>query len=113
MNEIDINNTLCIHLKGVFRLIGHPESDFIGPIKKGLRLVLWGDSFKKATSCSFVHDTNIKIGEKSILEIVILSPLSIDKRIQKGELYSIGIPGKKLGEFSITEIIGEWIGKVP
>lgn len=113
MNEMDINNKLCIHLKGDFNLTGHPESEFVGPIKKGLRLVLWGDSFKKATSCSFVYDTDIRIGETSTLEIVILSPLSIDKKIQKGELYSIGIPGKRLGEFKITEIIGEWVGKLP
>ena len=113
MDEKNIDNVIGLHLRGEFLFIGHQNSGFVGPIKKGLRLMLWGNSNKRVTSCSFVRDFPIKIGEKGYIEIVIASAKAIDKKIDIGQTYVIGTPEKKLGEFLITEIIGEWIGKVP
>lgn len=113
MDNLNINQILGLHLKGYFLLIGNSESAFKGPIKRGLRLVMWGDSNRKATSCSFINDVDIKIGEECEVEVVILSPQSIDKEINIGETYSIGAPGILLGEFKLIEVIGKWIGRVP
>lgn len=109
----NVEQNLCIHLTGTLFLHGNSKSDFSGPIKKGLRLLLWGVSDTKATSCSFIHDLNVSRGESIFAEIVVLSPDSIDKKIEPGELYSVGFPQIKLGDFRIVDIRGIWEGKVP
>lgn len=113
MKEIDIDTSLCVHLRGTLTLLLNPKSEFTGPIKKGLRLILWGTSELKATSCSFVEDLSISKGESAVTEIVVLSPISIDKKNEVGQVYSIGIPQIKLAEFKVLDILGIWVGKVP
>lgn len=113
MDEVIANETLGLHLAGEFKLLGNSLSEFKGPIKKGLRLVMWGDSSKRATSCIFVKEMDMSIGETAAAEIIILSPQSIDKKIRIGETYSVGNPGIILGQFKIEKILGKWIGKVP
>lgn len=105
--------TLCLHIKGELVFIGNPLSNFIGPIKKGLRLVLWGNSKKRATSCIFINDIDLVKEAKVNAEIIILSSLSIDKKIFVGENYSIGTPGVKLADFKIENIVGKWIKEIP
>ena len=113
MEEIDIDTNSCVHLKGTITLLLNPKSKFKGPIKKGLRLLLWGTSELKATSCSFIEDLPISKGESAVTEIVVLSPISIDKKIEIGQVYSVGIPQIKLAEFKVLDILGIWVGKVP
>lgn len=113
MSPDEANKRLAIHLKGIFFLSGNNESNFIGPVKAGLRLVMWGNSDKKATSCVFINDVNIRIGVNAECEIVILSPQSIDKELLLGDKYTIGYPGIKLGDFLLEDILGQWQGKVP
>jgi len=113
MNEYEANERLCVHIRGTMYFHGNTNSKFSGPVKRGLRLLLWGNSDKKATSCSFVNDLSISIGESKVTEVIILSPKSIDKKIKIGDNYAIGFPQIKIGEFKISEILGEWKGKVP
>jgi len=114
MKNLDDNQeTLCLHVKGQLVFFGNTSSNFAGPIKQGLRLVLWGISEKRATSCVFINDVNFIKGDRANAEIIILSSLSIDKKIKIGENYSIGLPGLKLAEFKIENIVGKWIKKIP
>ncbi len=112
-NSRQIQDTLCLHLKGQLIFWGSPSSNFVGPIKKGLRLVLWGNSDKRATSCVFINDVEFINGEKAEAEIIILSSLSIDRTIDVGASYSIGIPGIKLADFKIGYILGQWNKEIP
>lgn len=105
--------TISLHIKGELSFIGNPLSNFSGPIKEGLRLVLWGNSEKRATSCIFINDIDLIKKARVNTEIIILSSLSIDKKIMVGEIYSIGIPGVKLADFKIENIVGKWIKEIP
>ena len=111
--NISIDDVLGLHLKGVFKFNGNTDSEFKGPIKRGLRILFWGNTDRKATSCSFIKDAQVTIGETMEVEIVVYVPKSIDKNIQIGEDYHIGLPLKSLGIFTITEIMGEWEEKIP
>jgi hypothetical protein len=113
MNEFEANQSQCIHLRGEFNFHGNLNSAFHGPIKKGLRLLFWGYSAKIATSCSFVTDAKMNIGDFEIVELVVLSPQSIDKKLSLEEVYLIGFPEIAIGEFKIKNILGIWEGKVP
>jgi hypothetical protein len=111
VQKSNIEQVLNLNIEGEINFIGNPHSSFNGPIKKGLRLVLWGNSSKQATSCAFIKGVEIQVGEKANWEIIILSPQSIDKEIKVGETYSIGNPGIKLCDFKVTKINGMWDGK--
>jgi hypothetical protein len=113
MTEAEANNTLCVHVKGGFFFKGSTKSTFTGPIRKGLRLVLWGSSIRRASSIAFVDDSNIAMGTYGTCEIVILSPQSIDKKMKLEDEYNIGIPGLQLGTFTLHKILGQWQGKIP
>ena len=113
MNASITNHSMGLILEGEIKLIGNPLSNFKGPIKKGLRVVLWGESEKRATSCVFTEDVDVALGETAKCEIVILSSQSIDKEIIVNEIYPIGNPGIKLAEFKVIKIKGNWEGKVP
>lgn len=113
MNENEANNLIGVHLRGTFFLRGHPESNFHGPIKRGLRVLLWADSSKHATSCSFVNDSDLYIGDVSVLDVVIGTPRSLENGLHVGNVYSVGFPGVAIGEFKLTEIVGEWTEKMP
>jgi len=110
VSETKFGNAL--HLKGFFYLHGKSVLEFKGPIKKGLRMVIWNTELR-ATSCSFVKNIDINIGDTAIVEIVISIPASIVNKIRIGEKYSIGNPGTEIGIFELKEIVGEWFGKAP
>lgn len=113
MNEFEANQSQNLRLRGEFDFHGNSNSNFRGPIKEGLRLLFWGSSNKIATSCSFVENYDIYIGGVGIVDLIILSPQSIDKKISLDDTYSLGFPEISIGEFKINEILGIWEGKVP
>ena len=104
---------LCIHLKGDFYFHGNNNPEFVGPVVKGLRILFWGKSYKHPTSCSFVKDKKVFKGQTQTVELVLLSPQSIDRNLEVSQTYSVGFPGMEIGKFTIQKILGKWEGKVP
>lgn len=112
--KIDNNDEqLLLHLQGTLLNFRSVPEIFSGVIKKGLRLVLWGNSEKRYTSCVFISELDMRNREKASTEIIILSGKSIDKEIVENDIYSIGIPGTKIADFKVNKILGKWNGKVP
>jgi hypothetical protein len=102
-----------IHIQGLFDFWSDSDGNFKGPIKKGFRFIAWGKSKKKTTSASVVSNNEIKLGEVADVEIVLLNELSVDIKIEKGAVLSVGSTAYKIGEFTISKIIGYWNQKVP
>ena len=113
INKFDPNNSFCVHVYGKLTLHGSKNSIFKGPIKKGLRWLMWGNSSKIATSISFINNIDIAINEVKFAEIIIFTPQSIDKKIVTGEKYHLGILDTHIAEFEILKIVGIWEGKIP
>jgi hypothetical protein len=112
MENSNLYNGLYLHLKGSLKL--NPIASKYGShIRRGLRILFWGNSERKATSCSFIKPIEIHNAQIVEAEIIIFSSQSIDKEIRIGESYSIGEPMMKIGEFILEKVIGEWSGKVP
>lgn len=113
MDEKLANNTICLHIRGVILLRDNLNPLYAGVLKRGVRLILWGDYPTKATSISFIHDIEIQIGESRNCEIVILSPQSTGTVLKEDNTYSVGTPGHVIGELTIRSFVGRWEGKVP
>jgi hypothetical protein len=113
MKDIYSTEVICLHIKGIFYLKNKPSENFNNVIKRGLRLIAWKDSVFPPTSLSFIFDISLSVGEKKESQIVLLTPLETSKNIKPSDNFTIGYPNIELGEFIITEIIGEWEEKVP
>jgi hypothetical protein len=112
MSDI-LMHEIGITAEGTIVLNGNINSSFKGPINKGLRLVLWGKSYKKATSIVFIEDINVIAGQEATGKIVLFSAESLDLAFKEGNKFYFGTPGIELGSFSVTKIIGKWEGKLP
>ncbi len=106
-------------VKGIFHFIERAEYSFKGPMRRGLRPIIWNKKPEgEATSISLISNTEIYPGEKKIVEIVILNEVQLKQPIIKHMLLTIGTIGhgrfNKFGEFQVLEHLGEWHGgKVP
>lgn len=113
MDERLANNTTCLQVRGIILLRDNLNPLYAGVLKRGVRLLLWGDYPTSATSISFIHDIEIQIGESRNCEIVILSPQSTRTVLKENDTYSVGTPGRVIGELTILSFVGKWEGKVP
>jgi hypothetical protein len=102
-----------LHVKGIFSFEKNLKSRFKGPVKKGFRPIVWIESRDCCTSCSFVLNTEIFVGEVKVTEIVVLSPNGLHKHIEIGTTLSVGSTVDEIGKFEIVEIIGYWTDKIP
>lgn len=115
MKSIDESPIKTVLLKGKFHFQPSKNSKFKKPISKGFRPVAWIDDIKNgATSCSFVSDVIIEVGEIKDIEIVLLNELQLKEDIVKGVKVCIGSTTEKIGYFIVIENLGQWEeGKVP
>jgi len=104
-----------ILLRGQLIFTGDPSSSFKGPIKRGLRPIVWYQDIREgATSCSIVSDIEIKIGETKRADIVLLNQHQLPIAITEGTKLSIGSTVHKIADFIVEENLGSWQGdKVP
>ena len=102
-------------LRGLFNFRGNPDSNFKGPIRKGFRPIVWLETVhKNATSCSFVSDVEITLGETKEVEVAVLNELQLEQKIKKGTVMHVGSTKHLIGELTVTEHLGVWKnGKVP
>lgn len=111
MQHLDFETVL---LRGVFFFTGNPESNFKGPIKQGFRPIVWLETVHKSTSCSFISDIEISLGENKEIDLVLLNQLQLGHKIEKGTVLNVGSISRKIGEFKVAEHLGVWRGgKLP
>jgi hypothetical protein len=110
-NNILVEEPISLHIKAKLKFHLNSGKEFKGILKRGVRLVMWGN--KKATSCSIVNDTFINKDSETSIDLVIFIIQSLDKPVAINETFKIGYPGIELGIFRITDIVGIWKGKIP
>jgi hypothetical protein len=106
-------------IRGILHFIENVEYNFKGPMRRGLRPIVWYTQVKgEATSCALISDIEIRPGEKKEGELFILNEFQLRHQIKHGMILSIGSLSHsrviKFGEFEVLEHLGEWRGgKVP
>ena len=106
-------------IRGIFHFIRNSEYNFKGPMRKGLRPIVWYTKVEgEATSCALISDIEINEGQSKEVELFILNELQLQHLIKKRMVLNIGSIGSskvnKFGEFEVLEHLGEWQGgKIP
>jgi hypothetical protein len=112
MKEARIKSVL---LRGNFHFIESSEYNFKGPMRKGLRPIIWYSKVEgEATSCALISELEINEGENKEVKLFILNELQLGHPIEKGMVLNVGSIGhskvNKFGEFEVFEHCGEWQG---
>lgn len=69
-----MENVRTILLSGSMHFFGNSNSSFVGPLKEGLRPIVWhGEDMRTSTSCSLISDVEIYLGETKSIKIIILN----------------------------------------
>ncbi|MET0637787.1 MAG: hypothetical protein ABWZ25_17285 [Chitinophagaceae bacterium] len=108
-----------VQLRGIFYFIEDAIYSFKGPMRKGLRPIMWQTKIEgEATSFTQLSDAEIYPGEKREIKVVILNELQFEHPIIEYTILSAGTIGhgkiNKFGEFEVLEHLGEWHGgRVP
>lgn len=102
-------------IRGVFHFIEHSKYNFKGPMRKGLRPIVWYTNVDgEATSCALISDLEINEGESKEVELFILNELQLRQSIEKGMVLNVGSIGhskvNKFGELEVLEHCGQWQG---
>lgn len=106
-------------IKGIFHFLEKPDYSFKGPMRRGLRPIIWNKQPQgEATSISLISNTEINPGDKKIVDIVILNEFQLNQPIVKHMILTVGTIGhgkfNKFADFEVLEHLGEWHGgKVP
>ncbi len=106
-------------IRGMFHFIKNSEYNFKGPMRKGLRPIVWYTKVEgEATSCALISDLEINEGESKEVQFLILNELQLRHPIKRGMVLNVGSIGRskvnKFGELEVLEHLGEWQGgKVP
>jgi hypothetical protein len=112
MNKTGVKSIL---LRGNFHFIENSEYNFKGPMRRGLRPIVWYSKIEgEATSCALISNTEIKEGETKKVDLFILNEMQLKTPLRKGMTLNIGSIGhskvNKFAEFKVLEHLGEWQG---
>ncbi|MFY0256531.1 hypothetical protein ACDQ55_21570 [Chitinophaga sp. 30R24] len=102
-------------IRGQLNFLGNSKSAFRGPIRRGLRSIVWYTQLNgKSTSSSIISDIEIVEGESVKVDMVVLNQLQLEQPLIKGMVLNVGDTLHKFAEFIVEEHLGIWHGgKIP